>query len=440
MNFKTGFDKKFKILSVTFLVSLFLLVGCVGQPPSPTPTPSPTATASPSPTVPAIKEVKIGLIEPLTGTHAVFGTEAKQAAELIVEDINAKGGIKSLGGAKIKLVVGDTKSDNEGAKLAAEQLISSEHPVVILGAYISRHTAAMAEVTEREKVILVGDALVDFLTEKGYKYFFRVCPKSSAHGKTAMEFAYETAKENGVELKNISVINEDSVFGKYTSEGAIHQAYTYGVTVLDHIEYPYDISDASPIVSKLKSENPQVVVSVPYFDDGVLIAKTMREMGWHPLLVAGSGACGYCDPGSIEAAGAAVEGFTQTYSYNPMLNTPYNKWFVNEFKKRYGKMPTEAGGIIAYSLWTVKEALEKAGEINPSDPLNPDVLKQAFLSLDITSGPAAELYPSQHIRFDAHGDNEFAEAVVLQVQNGQPVLVWPRALRTTKPIFPMPSK
>jgi len=102
-------------------------------------------------------EIKIGLIEPLTGTHAVFGQEAKQAAELMIEIINEElGGIKSLGGAKLKLVVADAGETPESAKLAAEKLIAEEHPHIIVGAYISRLTAAIAEVAERENNISNG--------------------------------------------------------------------------------------------------------------------------------------------------------------------------------------------------------------------------------------------------------------------------------------------
>jgi len=409
----------------------------------PAPTPAPT-TAAPGPTEtqppkPVIEEIVIGMVEPLSGTHAIFGIEAKQAAELVIEDINARGGIQSLGGAKLKLVVADSKDSIEGAKLAAEELISKHHPVVIIGAYISRHTAAMAEVTEREKVILVADALVDFLSERGWKYFFRACPKTSIHGKTAMDFVYETAKKKGIEIETVAIINEDSVFGRYTALGAYHEALTLGLTVVEHIEYPYDIADASPIVSKLIEANPDVVISVPYFSDGVLIATTMEEMGFKPMIVAGAGGCGYCDPDSIAAAGSAVEGFTQTYSYNPFLDTPYNKEIVQKFQERYGKLPTEAGGIIFYSLWTIKEALELAGQMFPEDPLNPDNLRQAFLALDITSGPAAETYPSGHIKFDESGDNIYAMAVVLQVQNGEPVLVYPFEYAQAEPIFPIPG-
>ncbi|MEM2018291.1 MAG: ABC transporter substrate-binding protein, partial [Zestosphaera sp.] len=110
-------------------------------------------TTTPTTTKPKIEKVKIGIIEPLTGRYAVFGQEAVDAARLLVDIINNElGGVSSLGGAKLELYVEDAGTSPDTAALAAERLISNYRPHVILGAYISRLTAAVAEVTEREKI------------------------------------------------------------------------------------------------------------------------------------------------------------------------------------------------------------------------------------------------------------------------------------------------
>ena len=407
-----------------------------------TASPSPSPTTTPTKPKPVIKEVLIGLVEPLTGAHAVFGQEAKMAAELMVDIINKElGGIKSLGGAKLKLVVEDCGESPETGKLAAEKLVSQYHPPIMVGAYISRITAGVAEVTEREKVILVMDALVDELTEKGWKYVFRAAPKASAHGKSAADFVIDMAKKKGVKVESAVVMNEDSIFGRYVANGAVIELKKAGIKILDHLEYPYDISDATPLVSKVKELNPDIVISVPYFHDGVLIAKTVAQMGFKPMFIAGAGACGYTDPDSIKAAGKAVEWYTNTYSYNPARPTEWNKKVVSMFKERYGKLPTEAGGIIFYSMMVVKEALEKAGEMFPDDPLNPDHLREAFLALDLNdkNSIAAQLYPTGRIKFAPNGDNIYAGTAVLQVIKGEPRVVWPDAEPGVEPIFPRPD-
>ena len=388
-----------------------------------------------------LTEIKIGLVEPLTGGYAVFGTEAKQAAELIIEDINDRGGIVNLKGAKLKLVVEDSKSTVDGAKLAAERLVHVERVPIILGAYISRHTGGMLDITEPAKVIVVADALVDYLTEQG-EYIFRVCPKNSAHAVTNVNFVYEMLKMEGIDPKTvkIAVICEDSVFGKLGSLAAAERCTILGMEVVDRIEYPYDIADMTPIVHRMMEKEVDVVVAHPYFGDALLFAKTVHDLGWEPMFIAGQGACGFADPESIEAGGETVEYITQTYSYSWARNTAYNNWFVAEFEERYGKKPTEAGGIVAYSLWTIKEALELYGEMFPEDEtLDPDHLREAFYALEITSGPAAELYPTGRIEFDEVGDNAYAGAVIYQVIEGEAYLVWPLADAQRDAVFPRPG-
>ncbi len=404
---------------------------------------SSTTTAA---TKPKISVIKIGLIEPLTGAHAVFGIEAKEAAELAINVINNElGGIKSLGGAKLQLVVQDAGSTPDNARLAAEKLITQSHPNIVIGAYISRLTAAVAEVTNRSHTILFMDGLVDDLTQHGWKYVFRVAPKASAHGKSAVDFILDMAKKKGLKVKTAVVLNEDSVFGTYTGNGAVLELIKNGVKVLDHITYPYDITDVSSIIARIKADNPDVIISVPYFHDAILIAKAIKSEGLHPMFIAAAGGCGYTDPDSIKAAGDAVLYYTQTYSFNPYRHTEWAKKLVGMFKQKYGKIPTEAGGIILYTMFTIYEGLEKAGQMYPSDPLNPDNLRKVFLSLDLTDSNsiAAQLYPTGHIKFLPNGDNEYAGTAILQVQkiNGTltPVLVWPEPQPGIQPIFPRPD-
>ena len=84
----------------------------------------------------APKQLVVGCLEPLTGSYAVFGTEAKIGMEIAIQHINAAGGIKSLGGATLKLVAEDCGESPDTAKLSAESLISKNKPVAILGLYL----------------------------------------------------------------------------------------------------------------------------------------------------------------------------------------------------------------------------------------------------------------------------------------------------------------
>lgn len=158
-----------------------------------------------------------------------------------------------------------------------------------------------------------------------------------------------------------------------------------------------------------------------------------------PKFISGMGACGYTDPESIEAMGDMADYYANTYSYNPAKDTAQNHKFVDEFVAETGHIPTEGAGMNYYAMWVLKEALELSGELFPDDPLNSDNLRQAFLQLDLTSGPAVDTYPGDHIAFSDTGDNPDAKAIILQVLDGEPKVVWPFEDAEVEAVFPRPD-
>ena len=381
------------------------------------------------------EKIIIGSLEPLTGAHAVFGAEAKLGTEIAIRHINEAGGIKSLGGIPLELVVEDCGENADTAKLGAESIISKHHPVAIVGLYISRLTVAASEVTEREKVILMVDALVDSVTAMGRRYLFRPGPKASQHGVSAIEFSVEAAKNNNVPLQKVAILNEDSAFGRSNTFGAVDAALNNGLTIVYQREYPYDIADVASLISDIAAAKPDLIVHCPYFMDAILFANTFKEAKKIPKFITGMGACGYTDPDSIDALGVSADYYANTYSYNPAKDTPQNKKFVQDFIAEKGHIPTEAGGMDYYT----KEALELSGEQFPDDPLNPDNIRAAFLQLDLTSGPAVDTFPGSRITFTETGDNPHARAVILQVLDGEPKTVWPFDAAETTAVYPRPD-
>ena len=383
--------------------------------------------------------IVVGCLEPLTGAHAVFGTEAKVGMEIAVQHINDAGGIESLGGLPLELVVEDCGEDADSAKLGAESIVSKHDPVAILGLYISRLTMAATEVTEREGVLVIADALLDDLTQTGRRYLFRPCPKAGQHGASSVQFVVDAANKAGTPVEKVAILNEDSAFGRGVSTGAMQAALDNGLTIVYQAEYPYDIADASTIVADIAAAAPDFVAHCPYFMDGIIFANAFREAGSLPKFISGMGACGFADPESIDAMGDTADYYSNTYSYNPFKDSPQNKKFVADFEAQVGHIPTEAAGMNYYAMWVLKEALERSGEMFPDDPLNPDNLREAFLALDLTSGPAVETYPGDRITFNEQGDNPYAKAVILQVIDGEPKAVWPFEDAQVDAVFPRPD-
>jgi branched-chain amino acid transport system substrate-binding protein len=420
--------KSFQALLI-LVIAAMVLTAC-------SPAAAPTPAAAQKVALPDV--ITVGVVEPLTGTFAVFGKQGQIGAELAIQDINDMGGIKSMGGKKLKLMVEDAGGTPDTATLATQDMITKNHPTAILGEYISRFVMAASAVTDRNKVILIADALVPQITQMGRQYLFRPGPTAMDHGALAYHFVMDTAKANNISIKTLAFLNEDSANGLANTLGATTAALTDKIPVVASIEYSYDITDATQIVQQLKTANPDAIISTPYFNDGIVLAKALKEAGYYPKFLAGAGACGYVDPDSINALGDAAEGLSMTYSYNPAKNTPQNNKFVAEYKAKYTVIPTEGAGMNYYGAMTLYEALEYSGTHFPNDPLNADNLRASFLALDLKSGPAEETYPSNEIKFDATGQNMFPGVIVMQVQKGQPVVVYPADQAQAKPIFPNP--
>src|SRR4030095_11304186 len=123
------------------------------------------------------KEVKIALVVPLSGPWARQGILEQMGAEMAIEDVNSSGGIKALGGAKLKLVLYDTGDTAEKAKNAAQRLVAQEPDVVGgIGCWLSSFTLAATEVSERAELPWLTLSYSDLITGRGFKYIFQSSP------------------------------------------------------------------------------------------------------------------------------------------------------------------------------------------------------------------------------------------------------------------------
>src|SRR5215472_8754740 len=133
------------------------------------------------------KEVKIALIAPLSGPWARQGDLVKKGAEMAIDDINGAGGIKSLGGAKLKLVIADTGDSAEKAKNAAQRLIAQEPDLVAgEGAWLSSFTLAVTEVTERAHLPWFTLSYSDQITARGFHYVFQTSATADRQAELAL--------------------------------------------------------------------------------------------------------------------------------------------------------------------------------------------------------------------------------------------------------------
>jgi len=126
--------------------------------------------------------VNIGVIQPLSGANAQFGINCRNGIEFVADAVNAAGGIKALGGAKINLIVSDATSNPITAPAVAQRLIAQNELTAVLGAYASSLTLAISEVTARADIPFLTQAYADEITGRSLESVFKVTAKASVIG------------------------------------------------------------------------------------------------------------------------------------------------------------------------------------------------------------------------------------------------------------------
>ncbi|MCL5047005.1 MAG: ABC transporter substrate-binding protein, partial [Actinobacteria bacterium] len=374
---------------------------------------------------------------PFSGSLALLGNEIFDAINIAADMVNDKGGI---GGKKITFAKADAP-DATAAANEANRLITQEGVKVIIGTYASGLSMAATPVAERNKVIYMEtNASTDDLTRRGFKYLFRQCDTATDLGAAASKFAAEVvASKLGVDPKNlkVAVLYEDGAFGTSTGAAAKKTAESLGLQVVAYDGYKASSVDLSPIILKLKSLNPDVVIATSYINDAVLFLKQSKQLGFAPRALVGTSA-GYALPEYAKMLGADAEGVFSSEApaeVNPDSLSPeakkVNEEFLKRWKEKKGTQPTGLAYRAFTGAWVLlAQAMPKAGAVDS------EKIREAFMSLDY---PLGSLANGWGVKFNGPetgngGQNQRAFSVVMQWQNGKLVTVWPKQLANAEPV------
>jgi len=370
------------------------------------------AGALPLSTLAQPKPVNVGVILPLSGANAQFGINSRQGIELVVDELNAAGGLKGLGGAKINLVVADSTSAPANAATVAQRMIGENDCCAILGAFASSLTLAIQEVTERRRVPLLTMSYSDQITGRGFKNVFQVTSKGSVIGKAQFNYAVELA--GGSEKVNkIAIMFEDTAYGTSTASGLRAAAKAAGADIVMDEAYPLGITDITPLINKLRASKAQMVFPVSYLNDSLLIVRALRQQRINMPIVGGS--AGYVIPDFAQALGEYSDGVLSICSANYDLDTDATE----RYRKRFKSFMVHEAQEHAVAMDVLIQAINGAKSAKPED------IGGALRSTTFNQGWAKTMTNGQ-VRFDETGLNVFAEPVMVQWQNKELVTVWPQ--------------
>jgi branched-chain amino acid transport system substrate-binding protein len=385
------------------------------------------------------KVVKIGNIEPLSGPSAAVGLQGKNAREMAVEEINAAGGIKSLGGAKLVMLYADSESKPEKGVAEAERLINTEKVNVLTGCWNSAVTLPTTAVAERYGIpFIVPVSVNDKITEQGFKNVFRIAAKDSWWTRDQFAFLKDMEKEFNVKVKKVAFVYENGDWGKGFAGQWKELAKKGGYEVVLDEPYPSTATDLSPVVQKIKRAEPDVLLLVSNAADAILLTNTLADYRVKPKAIIASGG-GHADPSFLKATGKNARYIFDLVEWETDVNKPGAKETNEKFKKRYG-YDLAGESVDAYvAMYVLADALERSGSLDPAK------IRKALAETKLTGGPGM-IVAYDAVQFDKTGQNEHAALVMVQINDighgMERLTVWPKGARHAgySTVFPMPQK
>ena len=389
------------------------------------------------------KVIKIGAVYPLTGNIASTGLDNRRGVDLAVEIINGKysldlplaleEGLPNLGGAKLEIVYADTKGDPKNGMAEAERLITQEKVVAMIGAYQSSVTKTASQATERLKIPYVcSDSSSPTLTERGYKYFFRVSPHDAIFAKDQFNFLKDLEKKKKIKIKTIGLLYENTEFGSNVGKAEKKYAQEFGYQVVADVSYPANATDVTSEVGTLVKSKPDVIMHASYITDAILFTKAFKEMGLAPkgfLTMAG-----YIEPGYLPAVKSDGNFIIvrSTFALDLAKRKPLVAKVNDLFKKKYGIDMSENAARSFMAPFVLADA------INRAKTTESEAVVQALLQTNIPGKQV--IYPWQGIKFDPQShQNIYAQGTLVQVLNQEYVTVWPFASAAKDVVWPFPA-
>ena len=358
----------------------------------------------------AADPVNIGALYPVTGSMAQIGMGCVAAAKLAVNMINDAGGIKSLGGAKLNLIISDVQSDTTVTRTETDRLITGSKLSAIHGCYASALTLIASEVCERAKVPIITGSSSDMLN-KGRSYTFTPFARASQFAQTQLQMSKLVS-----DRPKVAVIFENTAFGTATSNGIKELAASEGVEIVMFEPYSAGFTDAAPLLNKVKASGANAMFSVSYLNDLILIVRSIKQMGLNIAVNAGSG--GFVMPDFYKNVGKLAEGLQGVTHWNHDISAESKKC-NEEFKKITGEFLFEYGGGLIAQTFMLADAIERAASTDPQK------VREALSTLDVSKGFAA-MAPGGRVKFGPDGKNIYGRPIGVQWQNGDLASIFPK--------------
>jgi len=371
------------------------------------------------------RAIKIGLLHPVSGALAYSGGQGRMGCQMAIDDINAAGGIKALGGAKVEAALGDSQSRPEIGVSEVERLNGQD-----VSAYVGCFSSAIAlpatqAAAKYNTPFMIDVGVSDNIVNRGLKNVFRLAPGNGKSVDDAFAGLSDINTAAGGIAKSAVIVHEDSEFGTTTARLLSSKLASIGLEVKDVLKHASPTRDFSNLVLRIKSLKPDLVIISNYQNEYVLLARTLYQQ-------------------KIELAGMfSVLG--GGFNYRLVKEQPDVAQYMMDFNHWYNPRNPKAltmrkaveakGGLFTFEVYcgynAVKcyaDAIERAKSAD----------KAAVIAALETSTWSDHFMPYGPTKF-VNGQNQGGRAVLLQASKSDIEVVWPNEFGSTKAIFPRPK-
>jgi branched-chain amino acid transport system substrate-binding protein len=368
--------------------------------------------------------VKIGLIHPVSGFIAFSGSQCRAGAEMAIADINAAGGIKSLGGAMLEAMLADSQGKPDiGAAEVTKMTEAGVHGIVAgYSSAISLATSQEAAKTDTPHVVDVG--VSDSIVTRGLANTFRFGPGYGKVAQMAVANLDTINKAAGSPAKTAMIVHEESLFGTGTAELLSKQLPGIGIDVVDVIKHANPTRDFTNIALQIKSKKPDLIIPANYYNEYVLLARTLRQQKIEAMGIY-----------SVLGGAASNLQFVNEFPEAAELIMDCNHWYnPNSDVALERRKAAEAKGLVytyevflAYNAVAfLADAIERAGSTD-HDAVNAAMASSTWDNHGMPYGPTKMV----------NGQNEGAQPVNTQVQKGEIEVIYPEEFASAETVFPM---
>ena len=371
------------------------------------------------------KPVKVGLLHPVSGALAYSGGQSRLGGTMAIDEINAAGGIKSMGGAKLEAMLGDSQSRPEVGVSEVERM-QQDGVSAYVGCFASGIALPATQAAAKYNTpFLIDVGVSDAIVSRGLKNVFRLAPGNGKCVDDAFAGLAEVNKAAGGVAKTAVIVHEDSEFGTSTAKLLSAKLSGIGLEVKEVLPHATPTRDFTNLVLRIKGIKPDIVIMSNYQNEYVLLARTLHQQRVDVAAMFSVLGGGFNFKLVKEQPDIAQHMMDFNHWYNPR----------NAKAVAMRKALEDKGGLFTFEVYcgynSVKcyaDALERAKSADKDKVI-------AALEVSTWSDHFMPYGPTKFV----DGQNTGGRAAMLQASKTDINVVWPNEFAGAKPIFPKPK-